>query len=141
MHLRACATLACLLAAACSAEAPRSAAEIEAAVQSHLAQRTDLRLDQMRVRADRIRYDGDHAAVSVSIVAADDPKAAMKMLYQLRRDADGWKVIEPEAAGGAAAPLPPDHPPTGGLPPGHPPTFEPSAELPPGHPPLDGGQR
>ena len=35
----------------------------------------------MQVKADRIRYDGDHATVSVSIVASDDPKAAMKMLY------------------------------------------------------------
>ena len=141
VHLRGFVTLICLLGLACSEEAPRSAAEIEAAVESYLADRTDLRLDQMQVKADRIRYDGNHATVSVSIVASDDPKAAMRMLYQLRRDPDGWKVLPPEPVSSSTAPLPPNHPPTSALPPGHPPTVQPSPELPPGHPPLDGGQQ
>ncbi len=141
VHFRVFFTLISLLGLACSGEAPRSAAEIEAAVESYLAERTDLRLDHMQVRADRIRYDGDHATASVSIVASDDPKAAMKMLYQLRRDPDGWKVLPPEPASSSSAPLPPNHPPTSGLPPGHPPTVQPSQDLPPGHPPLDGGQQ
>ena len=141
LHSRVFLALLLLLALACSGEAPRSAADIEAAVESYLAERTDLRLDHMRVKADRIRYDGDNATASVSIVASDDPKAAMKMLYQLRRDADGWKVLPPEPTSGSSAPLPPNHPPTSGLPPGHPPTDQPSTGLPPGHPPLDGGQR
>ena len=141
LHLRVFVTLVPVLALACSGEAPRSAAEIEAAVQTYLAERTDLRLDHMQVKADRIRYEGDHATVSVSIVASDDPKAAMKMLYQLQRGPNGWRVLPPEPASGSSAPLPPNHPPTSGLPPGHPPTEQPSTGLPPGHPPLDGGQR
>lgn len=140
-HFRVFFALISLLGLACSDEAPRSTAEIEAAVESYLAERTDLRLDHMQVKADRIRYDGDHATVSVSIVASDDPQAAMRMLYQLRRHPDGWKVLPPEPASSSSTPLPPNHPPTSALPPGHPPTVQPSPELPPGHPPLDGGQQ
>ena len=141
VHPRVFFALIPLLALACSGDAPRSAADIEAAVESYLAERTDLRLDQMQVKAERIRYDGEHATASVSIVASDDPKATMKMLYQLRRDSDGWKVLQPEPASGSSAPLPPNHPPTSGLPPGHPPTVQPNPGLPPGHPPLEGGER
>ncbi len=138
---KAFAALALVLAIACSEEPPRSAADIEAAVENYLAERTDLRLGQLRVKVDRIRYDGDHASASVSIVASDDPKAAMKMLYELRRDTSGWTVLQPDpsmpAAGSATG--------SGGtapsLPPGHPPTGPPGEGLPPGHPPLDGGQR
>ncbi len=135
-------TLILLLAAACSEEAPRSASEIETAVRSYLAERTDLRLGEMQVRAERIRYEGDVATVAVSIVAENDPKAVMQMLYRLRRDPDGWQVLAPAPASGSPpGELPPNHPPTAGLPPGHPPAGQPGSGLPPGHPPLDDGQR
>ena len=115
---------------------PHAAADIEAAVESHLSQNTDLRLDQMSVRADRIRYDGERAVASVSIVAADDPKAAMKMIYELVRQEGAWRVVPPEAGSfhGGDVPASPDPP--SDLPPGHPPIAPPAGGLPPGHPPL-----
>ncbi len=137
--------------AGCGEDPPRPAAQVEAAVEAYLADRTDLRMGEMRVRADRIRFEGDRALASVSIMASDDPKATMQMVYELALGPEGWKVVPPEASsqgmgvspeGGDAVPgLPPGHPPTGApsmeLPPGHPPTA-PSGELPPGHPPIGG---
>lgn len=151
-YTRACATrcakivrtsplilLAVLLVSACGEDPPRPAEDIESAVVKYLAERTDLRLDEMTVRADRIRYDGNRAVVSVSIVAAGDPKAAMKMVYELMRDQDGWQVVQmpaPTDSTGVAPPLPEG---SSRLPPGHPPTGQARPPLPPGHPPLSEG--
>lgn len=147
MRLPVAAAAALLALLACGRDEPRSASDIEAAIHVYLSERTDLRVDQMRVRADRIRYDGERAVASVSIMASDDPKAIMKMMYELEQGAAGWRVVPPESAvPSVTAPvegegLPPGHPPTGGLPPGHPPTAPPGGALPPGHPPISEEQR
>ena len=134
--VRAICLLVPILLASCSEDLPQAAAEIENAVEAYLSERTDLRLDQMSIRAERIRYDGDRAVVSVAIVASDDAKASMSMIYELERDGNGWRVV-PSVV--------PAHPPlsesggsgaSSGLPPGHPPTVQPGSGLPPGHPPL-----
>ena len=147
MRLAVTAVAVLLALLACGEDEPRSASDVEAAIHVYLSKRTDLRVDEMRVRADRIRYDGDRAVASVSIMASDDPKAIMKMMYELVRESDGWRVVPPESAvPPATAPvegegLPPGHPPTGGLPPGHPPTAPQGGGLPPGHPPISGEER
>ncbi len=142
-----------LMLPGCGGEPAPPAAQIEAAVEAYLSEHTDLRVGQMRVRADRIRYEEDRALASVSIMASDDPEASMQMMYELARGPDGWVVVPPETAGsdtiqdphGAGRPpdLPPGHPPTNpegtALPPGHPPTT-PQEGLPPGHPPITGEQ-
>ena len=142
MRVGICCGLALLLLTACeSAEAPHSAAEIEAAVEGYLSERTDLRLDRLSVRADRIRYGDDRAVAEVSIVAKDDPKAVMTMMYELERRRDGWRVVPSESSlsGQESSPSAPRVAPS--LPPGHPPTEPSGTRLPPGHPPLDGGER
>ena len=131
------AVAAAVIGIGCGAAPPRSAADIEAAVSSYLANRADLNLGEVDVKAARIRYDGDRAVASVSISASGDPKAVMTMLYELQLGEAGWEVVpspaqrpgtQPEASQGV-------------LPPGHPPLVEPKPALPPGHPPLDGGSR
>ena len=138
--------------AGCEAEEPRSAADVQNAVQAYLSGQTDLRADQMRVHVERVRYEGDSAMAEVRIAASKDPEAAMKMVYFLELGANGWRVVPPEPAtgepgSGPTSPgdmprLPPGHPPTAQpnveLPPGHPPTVQPRTGLPPGHPPIDG---
>ena len=120
----------------CGEEAPRPAEEIEAAVGSYLSGRTDLRFDRLTIRADRIRYDGDRAIASVSIEASGDPEAAMRMVYQLERGADGWRVVPMEGTPDVSGSTPPAADTASGLPPGHPPTGPTVPGLPPGHPPL-----
>lgn len=123
-----------LLGSACGSEDPRSVAPIEAAVEEYLATRTDLNLGQLRVRADHVQYEGQQAVAEVSITAPGDPKAAMKMVYELQRGADGWRVLpEPSSGGGPADPGPSPR----ALPRGHPPIGQPDSGLPPGHPPLE----
>ena len=126
----------------CERDEPmHSAVEIEGAVQAHLADRTDLRVGQMRVRADRIRYEGDRALASVSIMASDDPKAAMKMVYELVRESGGWRVVPAETAGADPDLQSSPHGAPPGLPQGHPPLSPQDGGLPPGHPPIGGGER
>ena len=143
------AVMACSLVG-CEAEDPRSAADVQMAVQTYLSGHTDLRADEMRVHVGRIRYEGDSAMAEVTIAASGDPEAEMKMVYFLELGANGWRVVPPDSATGGQDPsvtspgntpgLPPGHPPTTQpgtvLPPGHPPTTQPSTELPPGHPPI-----
>ncbi len=116
---------------------PRSAKDIEAAVEEYLAERTDLQFDRLEVRADRIRYGDDAAVAEVSIVAVDDPEAAMKMTYALRQAEGGWEVVPVDSRGEPAAPLQPGQGSGEDLPPGHPPVSPQTSPLPPGHPPLD----
>lgn len=105
-------------------------------MEAYLAERTDLRLGQLRVRADHVRYQDRHAVAEVSITAPGDPKAAMKMVYELRYGPDGWQVVPAESSGHAPAERSLDPYASPPLPPGHPPTRQPGAGLPPGHPPL-----
>ena len=128
------AILILLLGSACGSEDPRSVAQIEAAVEEYLATRTDLNLGRLRVRADHVRYEDRQAVAEVSITAPGDPKAAMKMVYELQRGADGWRVL-PEPSSGR---VPAGHAPSPRtLPQGHPPIGQPDSGLPPGHPPLE----
>ena len=138
--------------AGCEAEEPRTAVDVQNAVQDYLSGHTDLRADQMRVHVERIRYEGESAMAEVRIAASEDPEAEMKMVYFLELGANGWTVVPPgpatgEGGSGPTSPgdmpgLPPGHPPTAQpnmeLPPGHPPTVQPRTGLPPGHPPIDG---
>lgn len=126
------------LSLACDSGEVYSAAEIEAAVETHLAGRTDLRFDGLEIRADRIRYGGDRAVAEVSIMASGDPDAVMQMVYELERGPDGWRVVPPDPARSDSPTAPPGHGLPPNLPPGHPPTDQFGTELPPGHPPLDG---
>lgn len=121
---------------ACQDVPTRSAKDIEGAVASYLASRTDLNLGEVHVKATRIRYDGDRAVASVSIAAVGDPQAVMTMLYELQLGPLGWEVVP------SVTRSPEDGFATGeSLPPGHPPLPAPREELPPGHPPLNGGGR
>ncbi len=133
--------LAWLAAAGCAEAEPYSASDIENAVERYLSGRTDLEFGRMTVRADRIRYSGDRAVATVSIIAGDDPQAAMQMLYELERVADGWRVVPPPDAGRPKGSLPAASEHDSGLPPGHPPLTPRGDGLPPGHPPLPGSDR
>lgn len=147
--------LALSLCSACEQDLVRSAAEIETAVKDYLSTRTDLRLGSLKVRADRIRYEGDRALASVSIMASDDPQASMTMVYELVHGPGGWQVMAADGARssgdshsmapGVSPDLPPGHPPLtqpgNPLPPGPAPTEPGEGQLPPGHPPLRGDPR
>ena len=133
----ATALAALVLSFACDSGEVYSAAEIEAAVATHLAGRTDLRFDGLEIRADRIRYGGDRAVAEVSIIASGDPEAAMQMVYELKRGPDGWRVVPPDPARSESPTPPSGHGGLPNLPPGHPPTDQLGTDLPPGHPPLN----
>lgn len=121
-------------------------ANVQRAVEQHLAKRTDLDPSNLRVVVEKVSYEdnGERATAAVTIVARQDPKATMQMMYRLRKTTGGWEVEPSQGAGahggGAAAPAPPAGESGGELPPGHPPMEGgeggAESELPPGHPPV-----
>jgi len=131
------------LAAGCGgtpsgAPAGDSTAQIQAAVDAHLAKRTDLALGDMDVRVDSVEFKGDEAEAVVSFRAPGAAEAAMSMTYQLTRTDDGWEVKPKEGMGGHGGMAPPPSADDPSLPPGHPPTGgeAPQQALPQGHPPV-----
>ena len=122
------------------------------AILHYLSGRTDLDLSKMDVQIDSLQQQGDRATAEVTIMARQDAKAQMQMVYELQRTGEGgWEVVPPEGADAAhagGAPPPSQSPPPGErgseqnqeLPPGHPsigePPAEPTPELPAGHPPV-----
>ena len=128
----------CLLAACGSGPAGDPRAEIEAAIDAHLAKRTDLDLGAMEVAVDSVDVQGDSAEAVVSFRGQGAAEAAMTMTYQLTRGEGGWAVQPKSGMGHGGVTPPPRADDDQGLPPGHPPTAgeAPAQELPPGHPPV-----
>ncbi len=122
---------AILLPAACGSAEDALAEQLQTAVEDYLAGRSDLAAGNMDVSVDAVRAEGNRAQVDVTIAAADDAAAAMRMVYELEKRSGRWRVKPPPPAGGAAAELPP----------GHPPLDAPGAKLPPGHPPLEDAEQ
>lgn len=115
-----------------------SRAEIQAAVDAHLAKRTDLALGDMDVTVKSVEFNGDAAEAVVGFRASGAAEEAMSMTYQLTRTDSGWQVKPKEGMGGHGGITPPPTAEDPNLPPGHPPTTgeAPAQELPQGHPPV-----
>lgn len=128
---RAGALLTVFLLVSCGGEDDLPA-QMQTAVEDYLAGRVGLAADNMEVSVDALQVDGRRAQVEVTIAAADDAAAAMRMVYELEKRSGRWRV-KPSPPVETAPPA------AGGLPPGHPPVDAPDAGLPPGHPPLEGG--
>ncbi len=119
---------------ACGGPPEDPKAGVQAAVESHLAQRTDLDMSAMDVSIDQVEVNGDSAEAQVSFRSKGNPDAAMNMTYALTRTDDGWKV-EPKAGSGHGLPEQ-QTPPSMDLPPDHPPAEGGEATLPQNHPPV-----
>ncbi len=129
---------------ACGGSAPSNTrAQIEDAIDQHLARRSDLDIDSMKVTVGQIEFQGDdRARATVAFQVGDSPESSMQMVYDLKRDNGAWEVLRNENAGhgaGQVAPpatnpgsnpnLPANHPPVGGQQQAQP-------KLPAGHPPV-----
>ena len=133
-------------------DAPESEAAIAAAIDSHLARRTNM--NAMQVDITEIQFEGDEATATVILTARADPAASMQMIYQLTRTGDAWEVQDPRTEEGSADGAshgsgmggpPPGHQAVAGepdntieLPSGHPSLNEsqPQADVPEQHPPV-----
>jgi hypothetical protein len=105
-------------------------AEITAALQKYLSERSGLNLSAMNWEIKNLSADRDTARVQVNFTAKQGG-ASMAMEYQLKRENNVWTVQKsglrgsegmPAHPGAEAAPaMPPAGSSTGALPPGHPP--------------------
>ena len=105
--------------------------EVEAAVERHLAAKTDLDLTNMAIEVLEVDYAEETASALVRIQARDNPDALMELRYELRRGPEGWEVVERERPDGDPAEPPSGHPPVDGS------DSEAPPDLPPGHPPVN----
>ena len=115
-------------------------AAVQKAIQDHLAQRSDLAMDQMVMEVQQVNVNGDTAQAEVVFAVAGDPQSRMSFHYDLHREGGRWQVDAGRPSGSQAS-----HPQSGGTPmggsqvgesmPGEAGTAEP-LNLPEGHPPV-----
>ncbi|MBI4444165.1 MAG: hypothetical protein HY649_12440 [Acidobacteria bacterium] len=101
-----------------------SNADIQKAIEQHLASRPGLATGQMVMEIKDVRIEGDKAEAEVIFRSTAEPPAQMTFRYELRRESSGWKV---DSGRTSAAESP--HPSSGDAPPTDP-------TLPEGHPTL-----
>ena len=128
------ASLASLAACGVVGEKEKERAEITAALQKYLNERSGLNLSAMNWQIQDLNTDRDIAKVKVNFTAKQGA-ASMVMEYQLKRENGVWTVQKSESRGTqgmpahpgaeAAPAAPPAGTGTGALPPGHPPLTSP----------------
>ena len=138
MKRSTCFVLVALLASLASCgvigEKEKERAEITAALQKYLSERSGLNLSAMNWEIKNLNVDRDAAKVQVTFTAKQGG-ASMVMDYQMKRENNVWTVQKsglsgsegmPAHPGAEAAPAaPPAGTGTGALPPGHPPLASP----------------
>ena len=113
-------------------EKEKERAEITAALQKYLTERSGLNLSAMDWKIEELNTDRDTADLKV-VFTSKQGGATMVMEYKLQRENGVWSVQKPAAPGGQpahpGAEAPPTVPPgagTGAMPPGHPPLTSPA---------------
>lgn len=107
-------------------------AEITAAIQKYLNERSGLNLAAMDWKITNLNTDRDNATVQVSFTAKQGA-ASMVMEYQMKHENNVWTVQKSGLRGSEGMPAHPQGTPT--TPP--PPPETGTGALPPGHPPID----
>ena len=125
------ASLASLAACGVIGEKEKERAEITAALQKYLNERSGLNLSAMDWTIKELNTDRDTAKVKVNFTAKQGA-ASMVMEYQLKRENGVWTVQKSDSRGTQGMPA---HPGAEEAAPAAPPAGAGGA-LPPGHPPL-----
>lgn len=119
-------------------EKEKERADITAALQKYLSERSGLNLSAMDWNIKELKVERENASVQVTFTAKQGG-ASMVMEYQMKRENNIWTVQKsgarssPEAPGGVPA-----HPPAGTeAAPAMPPAGTGTGALPPGHPPVN----
>ena len=117
-------------------EKEKERAEITAALQKYLSERSGLNLSAMDWKIEELNTDRDTADLKV-IFTSKQGAATMAIDYKLKRENGVWSVQKPVAPVGegkpahpgadAAPSMPPAGSGTGAMPPGHPPITSPPA--------------
>lgn len=130
-----CFVLVALLASLASCgvigEKEKERAEITAALQKYLNERSGLNLSAMNWEIKNLNTDRDTAKVQVTFTAKQGG-ASMVMEYQMKRENNLWTVQKSGLSGSEGMPA---HPGAEAAP-ATPPAGSGSGALPPGHPPL-----
>ena len=113
-------------------EGEKDRAEITAALQKYLNERSGLNLAAMDWKITELNTDRDNATVQVSFTTKQG-NASMVMQYQMKRENNVWTVRKSGLRGSEGMPA---HPGTQGNPTTPPPETG-TGELPAGHPPIN----
>lgn len=104
--------LACLALLGCQQEASEASpeAEIEAAIQAHVAKKTQLDLANMEIEVQQVDVQGDRARALV-LFRTKGGEAEMPVQYSLAREDGNWVVQDKGPRPVHGQPLPQGHPP------------------------------
>lgn len=132
VYLVLVALLASLASCGVIQQKEKERAEITAALQKYLQERSGLNLAAMNWEIKNLNTDRDNANVQVTFTAKQGG-ASMVMEYQMKRQAGVWTVQKSGLSGSMGMPA---HPGADAAPP-TPPAGSGTGALPPGHPPLN----
>jgi hypothetical protein len=66
--------------------------EVRAAVEAHLQKKGNLALNNMDMKVQSVKVNGDTAAAQVRFTSKQNPRLAVNIQYSLRRAGDHWEV-------------------------------------------------
>lgn len=92
---------ATLLFGACSKSSNSAqAAAVRAAVEAHLQKRNNLALNNMDMKVESVKVNGDNADAQVRFSSKENAQLAVSIQYSLRRSGDHWEVVSSTPMGG-----------------------------------------
>jgi hypothetical protein len=83
---------ATLLLGACSKSNSAQEAAVRAAVEAHLQKRGNLALNNMDMKVESVKVNGDNAEAQVRFTSKQNSALAVTIHYMLRRAGDHWEV-------------------------------------------------
>jgi hypothetical protein len=91
---------ATVLLGACSKTNSAQETEVRAAVEAHLQKKSNLALNNMDMKVENVKVNGDNADAQVRFSSKQNSQLAVTIQYSLRRAGDHWEVVSSTPMGG-----------------------------------------
>ena len=93
---------ATVLLGACSKSNSAQEQEVRAAVDAHLQKKSNLALNNMDMKVESVKVNGDNADAQVKFTSKENSQLAVTIQYSLRRAGDHWEVVSSTPMGGGS---------------------------------------
>ena len=91
-----------VLFGACSKSNSAQEQEVRAAVDAHLQKKSNLALNNMDMKVESVKVNGDNADAQVKFTSKENSQLAVTIQYSLRRAGDHWEVVSSTPMGGGS---------------------------------------
>jgi hypothetical protein len=91
------------LVGACGGRKLESKSAVQAAIEGHLKQRSNVLMTNMTLQVEDVKFEGDKAEAHVTYRSKQTPELSVRIRYLLRRAGDHWEVESSSPVGGMGA--------------------------------------